>query len=104
MASLALDPQTQLSLSSPLWARVSDQAAATLQSARPGFNRITIAGLPALTDGREVVIVTHPLWRTEQALLGPELTAAWLEAGQTHGLRVDSRSFVSVFEALRRPV
>lgn len=104
MAALALDPHAQLSLASPLWAPVADQAAATLLSARPGFNRMTIAGLPALTDGMEAIVVSHPLWRTERQSLGPELTAAWNEAEQVHRLRVEPHSFISVFEAMRRPV
>ncbi len=103
MASLALDPHAQLSLRSQLWTRVADLAAITLQAARPGYNRISAAGIPAVTNGTEVIIVTHPLWRTERASLGPELAAAWDDAERTHGLRVDSQSFISVFEALRRP-
>jgi hypothetical protein len=99
MAALALDPNAQLSLGTPTWARVAGVAATTLLSARTGFNRITVAGLPAVTNGSEVKIVTHPLWRTEQASLGPELAAAWDEAERTRGFRVDSQSFISVFES-----
>ena len=103
MAALALDPNAQISLATPMWTRVSSVAATTLLSARTGFNRITVAGLPAVTNGSEVKIVTHPLWRTELAALGPELAAAWDQAERTLGLRVDSQSFISVFEALRCP-
>jgi hypothetical protein len=103
MAALALDAQAELSLASPRWARVADQAANTLLSARPGFRRITLGGLPALTDGTEAIVVAHPLWRTELASLGPELGAARREAEQGNGLRVEQRSFISIFEALRRP-
>ena len=103
MAALALDPQVQLSLASPRWVRVADLAAITLHAARPGYSRLFIAGLPAVTDGTEVIIVTHPLWCTERSL-GPELLAAWDEAEHRHNLRVDPmHSFISVFEALRRP-
>jgi DEAD/DEAH box helicase domain-containing protein len=49
MAALALDPHLQLSLASPRWARIADLAAITLQAARPGYSRISLAGLPALT-------------------------------------------------------
>jgi DEAD/DEAH box helicase domain-containing protein len=103
MAALALNPNSQIFLGAPMWTRVADVAATTLLSARTGFNRTTIAGLPAVTNGTEVKIVTHPLWRTEQASLGPELAAAWDDAERMRGLRVDSQSFISVFEALRRP-
>ena len=69
-----------------------------------GFRRITLGGLPALTDGAEAVIVTHPLWLTDRASIGPDLAAAWDEAERGRGLRVDpQQSFISVFEALRRP-
>ncbi len=104
MAQLALDPNVPLSLSSPRWNRVADLAAITLEAARPGFRRITLGGLPALTDGAEAVIVTHPLWLTDRASIGPDLAAAWDEAERGRGLRVDpQQSFISVFEALRRP-
>jgi hypothetical protein len=104
MASLALDVRSEISLSSPLWARVADLAAATLAAARPGFTRVTFAGLPGLTNGSEAMIVTHPLWLTDRSGAGPEVAAAWDDAERNHGLRVDpSWSFRSVFEALRRP-
>jgi DEAD/DEAH box helicase domain-containing protein len=105
MAQLALDPHAALSLSSPRWSRVADLAATTLVAARPGYSRITVAGLPALTDGAEAIIVTHPLWKADRTALGPQLAAAWDEAERGRGLRIDpQRSFISVFEALRRPV
>jgi hypothetical protein len=103
MAALALDANTPISLSSPLWAGVADLAALTLQAARPGYNRVLVGGLPAVTNGTEVVIVTHPLWRIDRTSLGPELAAAWDDAERVHGFRVDEHSFISVFEALRRP-
>lgn len=104
MARLALDPSANISLSDPLWSRIADVAAATLAAARPTHRRTTIAGLPAVTDGAEVLIVTHPLWQNDRSSLGPELAAAWDEAERVQGLAVDPRkSFVSVFEALRRP-
>ena len=104
MARLALDPSAHISLADPLWSRISDVAAATLAAARPTHRRTTIAGLPAITDGAEVLIVTHPLWQNDRSALGPELAAAWDEAERVQGLAVDPRkSFVSVFEALRRP-
>src|SRR3546814_5576000 len=77
MANLALDANSAISLSSPLWARVADLAAATLEAARPGFSRTTFGGLPGLTNGREAIIVTHPLWLTDRAGAGPEIAAAW---------------------------
>lgn len=104
MAALALDPNAQISLAAPMWTRVVDLAAMTLLAARPGYNRITIAGLPAVTNGTTVRIITHPLWRTEQNSLGPVLTAAWDEAERVRGFQVDPQSFISVFEALRRPI
>ncbi len=104
MASVAIDPQTMLSLASPRWRRVADLAATTLAAARPRFNRTAVAGVPAVTDGREVVILTHPLWRTAPAEQGPELAAACADAAG-RGLQIDAdHGFVSVFEALRRPV
>ena len=105
MAQLALDPAVPLLLSSPRWSRVADLAGVTLEAARPGYTRTVLGGLPALTDGTEALIVTHPLWNTDRATVGPELAAAWDDAERGRGLRVDpQRSFISVFEALRRPV
>jgi len=103
MASLALDPQAPVSLSTPVWQPVANLAALTLQGARPGFASMTIAGLPAISDGTDVSIVIHPLWQTARTALGPELAAAWDEAERRHRLRVTPASFISVFEVLRRP-
>jgi DEAD/DEAH box helicase domain-containing protein len=59
--------------------------------------------LPAITDGRDVIIVTHPLWVPDRGT--PEIAAAWDEAERIHGFVVDpATSFMSVFEALRRPI
>jgi len=105
MAGLALDSLAAPSLTSPRWGRVADVAATTLAAARPGYGRVTLAGLPAITNGTDVKIITHPLWQVERASVGPEVAAAWDEAERVHGLRVDALdSFVSVFEALRRPL
>jgi ATP-dependent helicase YprA (DUF1998 family) len=105
LASIALDPAAVISLSSARWSRVANIAAITLLNARPGHSRITVAGLPAITDGTEIKILTHPLWRTNRNGLGPDLAQAWDEAERVHGLRIDpEHSFVSVFEALRRPL
>jgi hypothetical protein len=84
---------------------VANIAAVTLLGARPGYRQMTIAGLPAITNGADVKIVTHPLWLTDRNNLGPDLASAWDEAERVHGLRIDpGQSFVSVFEALRRPL
>jgi len=104
MAALALDPAAPITITNPLWADAADRAATTIAAARPGQQRLTIAGLPAVTDGRTAMIVTHPLWLTESGRRGPELTAAWNDAVQQHGLAMTDASFVSVFEALRRPI
>jgi len=45
----------------------------------------------------------HGHRRIDRASLGPELAAAWDDAERVHGFRVDEHSFISVFEALRRP-
>lgn len=104
MANLALDANSAISLSSPRWMRVADLAASTLAAARPGFVRTTFAGLPGLSNGSDAIIVTHPLWLTDRSGAGPEVAAAWDDAERNHGLRIDpSWSFISVFEALRRP-
>ncbi len=104
MANLALDASSVVSLLGPLWMRVADLAASTLAAARPGFARATFAGLPGLSNGSDAIIVTHPLWLTDRAGAGPEVAAAWDDAERNHGLRVDpSWSFISVFDALRRP-
>lgn len=104
MANLALDANSLISLSSALWSRVADLAASTLEAARPGFVRRTFAGLPGLDNGSDAIIITHPLWLTERSSAGLEVAAAWDDAERNHGLRVDPTwSFVSVFEALRRP-
>jgi len=105
VASLALDAAAPISLSSPRWDRVANIAAVTLRNARPGYRQMTIAGLPAVTDGNDVKILTHPLWLTDRNSLGPDLARAWDEAERVHGLRIDpEHTFVSVFEALRRPL
>lgn len=101
MAALALDANVAITLTGPLWARVAAVAATTLAATRPGYTSMQLAGVPAVTDGSEVILVTHPLWHTEPGLQPPELAAAFHEAETVRGLRVDS--FVSVFEALRRP-
>jgi hypothetical protein len=103
MASIAVDPGTVFSLASTRWQRVAELAAMTLEAARPRFNRTAVAGIPAVTDGREVIVLTHPLWRTARGEQGPELQAACADAA-TRGLQIDpNHGFVSVFEALRRP-
>ena len=103
MAALALDSNAPISLSSPLWRRVANIAAVTLAAARPGYATIQIAGLPAVTNGVDVILVTHPLWHTDRAAQPAELAAACQEAETARGLRVDALdSFVSVFEAMRR--
>ena len=105
MARLALDPLEPITLASPRWSGVAEVAAQTLEAARPAYRRTVIAGLPAVSDGTEARIVIHPLWRTERAALGPELAGAWHEAESVHRLRIDPEAtFISVFEALRRPV
>jgi DEAD/DEAH box helicase domain-containing protein len=104
MANLALDASSAISLSSATWARISKLAATTLEAARPRFSQTTFGTLPGLTDGKEAIIVTHPLWLTDRVGAGPEIAAAWDDAERNHGLRVDpALSFISVFEALRRP-
>ena len=105
LASLALDAAAPISLGSPRWSRVANIAAVTLLNARQGYRQITIAGLPAVTNGTNVKIITHPLWLTDRNNLGPDMARAWDEAERVHRLRIDpEQSFVSVFEALRRPL
>ena len=105
MARLALDPLEPIAFTSPWWSGIADLAAQTLEASRPSYQRTVIAGLPAISNGTEARIVIHPLWRTKQTALGPELEAAWDEAERVHGLKIDSEAtFISVFEALRRPV
>ncbi len=101
MARLALDPDVAITLASPLWSRVAETAALTLAGARPGFQQTVFAGVPAISNGQEAIIVTHPLWQSGAAGLAPELSAASEEAEQ-QGLRIDR--VISVFEALRRPI
>lgn len=103
MARLALDLAAPITLASPLWSRIATTAAVTLAAARPGHSQTTIATLPAITDGQDVIIVTHPLWVPDRGT--PEVDAAWDEAERVHRLSVDpAKSFMSVFEALRRPI
>jgi len=106
LAALALDANANISLSSPRWTRVADKAATTLLNARPNHRRLTIAGLPAIANGTDVKIVTHPLWLTGRGV-NPcrEVARAWNEAERVHGFRIDpDASFVSVFRALRQPL
>ena len=104
MSELALDANAAVSLASDRWRSIAETAALTLQSARPGYTQTSLAGLPALTNGAKAVIVTHPLWQTDRAACVPGLAAAWDEAEQERGLEVEPQeSFISVFEALRRP-
>jgi Lhr-like helicase len=105
MAQIALDASATVSLSQPRWSRIADLAAVTLQAARPGWTRATFGGVPGLTNGTDALIVTHPLWLTDRATAGPDVAAAWDDAERNLRLRVDPQaSFISVFEALRRPV
>ncbi|MBR0793046.1 DEAD/DEAH box helicase [Bradyrhizobium manausense] len=106
LAALALDANVTISLSSPRWSRVVDKAATTLLNARPGHRRLTIAGLPAIANGTDVKIITHPLWLTGPGV-NPcrDIARAWNEAERVHGLHIDPEaSFVSVFKALRQPL
>ena len=102
MARLALDSSVPITLSSPLWLQVANTAALTLASARPGFQQTAFAGIPGIANEREAIILTHPLWVSDRTGLAPELQSACDEAEQTHGLQIDR--FISVFEALRRPI
>ena len=79
-------------------------ALGVLRAARPGFQETEIAGLPALVSDQEALILAHPLWFTEPGRRGPELLAAFDEATQGRGLSVGDESFISVFNALRRPI
>ena len=104
MAELALDAGATVSLGTARWKGIAETAAKTLEAARPNSMRIDLAGLPALADGNQALIVTHPLWQAEQSACVPELEAAWDKAEQELGLEVvPGESFISVFEALRRP-
>lgn len=103
MASLALDAGAPIDLSGQRWAPVATQAIATLGSARPNFRAAALAGLPALTDGSEAIILAHPLWLTAPGTRGPELSAAEADA-RAQGLTIGDSGFVSVFNALRKPL
>ena len=104
MAELALDAGAAVSLASDRWRSIAETAARTLEAARPNCERIDLAGLRALKDGTQALIVTHPLWEAERRTCVPELAAAWDKAEQEFGLEVvPEESFISVFEALRRP-
>ena len=100
VASLALNPAAPISLSTPLWNRVAAIAALTLVGARPGYRQITIANVPAITDGTDVIIVTHPLWVTERANLSLELAAAWDEAERNWS---PCRSKSQLYFGVRKP-
>lgn len=99
MARLALNAEEPITLSSQLWSTVANVAARTLASARPNFHIVKFANIPAITDDKEAIIVTHPLWASDRAHLAPEFADACVEAEKKYKLR-----FVSVFEALRRPL
>ena len=103
MSELALDSGAVVSLATDRWRSIAETAARTLGSARLGYTQTRLAGLPALTDGTTAVMVTHPLWRTDRTTCVPELAAAW-DMAEQQGLEVEEQeSFISVFEALRRP-
>ena len=103
MAQLALDAAAPITLASSLWSRIAATASLTLAAARPGYSRAAIAGLPAVTNGRDVIILLHPLWLADRGT--PEVSAAWDDAERLHALTIDpAGSFMSVFEALRRPI
>lgn len=101
MARLALDDAVPIRLSSPLWSPAAERAALTLAGARQGFRPTEFAGIPAIVDKQEAIIVTHPLWAPNQAGLIPELASACSEVKRA-GLKI--AEFISVFEALRRPI
>ena len=104
MAELALGAGAAVSLGSARWKGIAETAAKTLEAARPNSTRIDLAGLPALADGTQAWIVTHPLWQADRRACVPELEAAWDKAEQELRLQiVPGESFISVFEALRRP-
>jgi DEAD/DEAH box helicase domain-containing protein len=103
MASLALDANAPTDLTGQRWGGVVAQAIATLRSARPDLQETTLAGLPALANAGEAIVLAHPLWLTAAGHRGPELSAAQADA-QVRGLAISDAGFVSVFSALRKPL
>jgi hypothetical protein len=103
MASLALDANAPTDLTGQRWGGVVAQAIATLRSARQDLQETTLAGLPALANAGEAIVLAHPLWLTAAGHRGPELSAAQADA-QVRGLAISDAGFVSVFSALRKPL
>ena len=68
-------------------------------AAKPGWQRITFAGLQAGRRGDRAEIIAHPLWNTDPNFFGPQLAAAYAQAVAA-GCQVTVKS---IFELLRRP-
>ena len=67
-------PWRRYPLHRPRWLRVANIAALTLQNARPGYNRIAVAGLPAITNGTEV-------YHRHSSAVAHRTGCAWAGAG-----------------------
>ena len=98
MTRLALDASARIDLDDPSWQELVQRTADPYFDAR-GYTPDWLAGIPAGHDSSQAVILTHPLWDTNQANFHPALAAAVAEA-EARGWRWELRS---VFRAVRFP-
>jgi hypothetical protein len=99
LARLSLDPAATIDFSVPYWQGVDAAMAGPYFAAMPGWQHITLAGLPAGRHGNQIEIISHPLWCTDPNHLGPIPAAAYAQAAAS-GAQV---TFKSIFEVARRP-
>ena len=100
LARLALDSAAPIDFTVSYWKGLDRAAAAPYFAAMPGWTHVTYGGLQAGRRGKEVEIITHPLWECDSNRFGPQLAAAYAHAISAGCQQVRSKS---VFEVLRRP-
>ncbi len=103
LARLALDTNAPVDFNVPYWQPLATTAANAYFAAMPGWQTLTLAGLPAGRRGNHVQIITHPLWTRDpgnQPAWPPMLNSAATMATTAGATRIEYRS---LFDVLRRP-
>ena len=100
LARLALDRAAAIDFSVPYWQGVDVLAAKPYFDAMGGYQHVTFGGLQAGRRGRQVEIITHPLWECCGPNRSGQLAAAHAQATKAGCRQV---RYKSVFEVLRRP-
>lgn len=99
MTRLALDSNAVIDFSVPYWQGL-DQVAAEPYFQAVGLQQVLFGGLVAGQDGKEAVIIVHPLWDCDPNNFCPQLETAYSQAAAAGATNISCKS---VFEILRRP-